>query len=552
VQRVGRGRRAERRRRERLLTHDVEPDSFAIEHGAPPNTTRAPAGADPPRAAPSSHGARRPRQDRVGSRRSRPSRARPAAALPRRGPDAPESPGPPARVPRGSRRARAGLGVADHRFEDRYLDQGEALARCARPTSCSSYDSRDQVVSGVLVEALASGKPVIATRFRTRSSSLVPAPALVPHEDPEAIAAASVAVHRARAGSRLAGRRAPGRCARLGPRGSVQPHGCSRRRRSRRGATLRGPPWAATSARSTSTVRPPAPRATGSALRARSGNVTRVEKGTHRRRRARGRRSPARSQSLAGLAGSATCLRFCRGGRTPGRPVSHRRAAGGRWLDEAARRHRRPGSARTCGGSAARRGSAVRSASRRPPLPRGLSPRSNALAVLAAAEVPRRSRPSRGGHLARATPRLDRSALLHGPGRAPSAYANALLPEASSRPAPLLRRARARRGPRAARLARRGRVAWRPLQLHAVGGWAPRSRGRVRPAADQAGSMAEACLRAFLVTGESAGSARCGEQRRGFSAPTTWAQPRPGERRLPGRAGAERHEREREPSRRSR
>jgi glycosyltransferase involved in cell wall biosynthesis len=53
------------------------------------------------------------------------------------------------------------------------------------------YRSRDQVVSGVLVEAIASGKPVVATRFPHaveligKGSGL-----LVPHEDPEAIAAA--------------------------------------------------------------------------------------------------------------------------------------------------------------------------------------------------------------------------------------------------------------------------------------------------------------------------------------------------------------------------
>ena len=53
------------------------------------------------------------------------------------------------------------------------------------------YVSRDQVVSGVLVEAIASARPVVSTAFPhavellTEGSGIV-----VPHEDPAAMAAA--------------------------------------------------------------------------------------------------------------------------------------------------------------------------------------------------------------------------------------------------------------------------------------------------------------------------------------------------------------------------
>jgi glycosyltransferase involved in cell wall biosynthesis len=53
------------------------------------------------------------------------------------------------------------------------------------------YYSRDQVVSGVLVEALASGKPVIATSFPHAVELLSEGSGiLVPHEDASAIASA--------------------------------------------------------------------------------------------------------------------------------------------------------------------------------------------------------------------------------------------------------------------------------------------------------------------------------------------------------------------------
>jgi len=53
------------------------------------------------------------------------------------------------------------------------------------------YRSRDQVVSGVLVEAIASGKPVVATRFPHAVELLAEGSGiLVPHENPAAMAQA--------------------------------------------------------------------------------------------------------------------------------------------------------------------------------------------------------------------------------------------------------------------------------------------------------------------------------------------------------------------------
>jgi glycosyltransferase involved in cell wall biosynthesis len=51
-------------------------------------------------------------------------------------------------------------------FDDRYLDRGE-LARLVRSADLVllPYDSTEQVTSGVLVEAIAASKPVVATRF---------------------------------------------------------------------------------------------------------------------------------------------------------------------------------------------------------------------------------------------------------------------------------------------------------------------------------------------------------------------------------------------------
>ena len=53
------------------------------------------------------------------------------------------------------------------------------------------YDSTEQVTSGVLIEALAAGKPVVATQFpHAREVLASGAGLLVPHCDPAAIATA--------------------------------------------------------------------------------------------------------------------------------------------------------------------------------------------------------------------------------------------------------------------------------------------------------------------------------------------------------------------------
>ena len=53
------------------------------------------------------------------------------------------------------------------------------------------YLSREQVVSGVLVEAIASAKPVVATAFPHAVELLGEGSGIVvPHEDPDAMAAA--------------------------------------------------------------------------------------------------------------------------------------------------------------------------------------------------------------------------------------------------------------------------------------------------------------------------------------------------------------------------
>lgn len=77
-------------------------------------------------------------------------------------------------------------------FHDEYVDTASVLGWIRESdVVLLPYRSRDQVVSGVLVEAIASGKPVVATRFPHALELLGEgAGILVPHEDPDAIAAA--------------------------------------------------------------------------------------------------------------------------------------------------------------------------------------------------------------------------------------------------------------------------------------------------------------------------------------------------------------------------
>ncbi|MEV4518100.1 glycosyltransferase [Dactylosporangium sp. NPDC049525] len=78
------------------------------------------------------------------------------------------------------------------RFRGDYLDRA-ALSGLVRSADVVvlPYDSREQVTSGVLVEAVAAGIPVVATAFPHAVELLADGPGLVvPHQDPAAMAAA--------------------------------------------------------------------------------------------------------------------------------------------------------------------------------------------------------------------------------------------------------------------------------------------------------------------------------------------------------------------------
>lgn len=83
------------------------------------------------------------------------------------------------------------LGLQDVvEFDDRYLDR-EQLTRQVRAADLVvlPYGSREQVTSGVLVEALAAGKPVVATAFPHSVEALDSGAGIaVPHASPEAFA----------------------------------------------------------------------------------------------------------------------------------------------------------------------------------------------------------------------------------------------------------------------------------------------------------------------------------------------------------------------------
>ncbi len=87
----------------------------------------------------------------------------------------------------------ADLGVADRvTFDARYLDRAGLAERvAAADLVLLPYDSRIQVTSGVLVEAVAAGKPVVATAFPHAIELLGDGTgSIVEHESPSAIAAA--------------------------------------------------------------------------------------------------------------------------------------------------------------------------------------------------------------------------------------------------------------------------------------------------------------------------------------------------------------------------
>lgn len=77
-------------------------------------------------------------------------------------------------------------------FDARYPDSGElALEVAAADVVLLPYDTREQTTSGVLAEAVAAGKPVIATRFPHAVELLSGGDGvLVDHERPDQIAAA--------------------------------------------------------------------------------------------------------------------------------------------------------------------------------------------------------------------------------------------------------------------------------------------------------------------------------------------------------------------------
>ncbi|NAS23890.1 glycosyltransferase [Herbidospora sp. NEAU-GS84] len=85
------------------------------------------------------------------------------------------------------------LGVsASVRHDPVYLDQ-DSLSRLVRSADVVvlPYDSAEQVTSGVLIEAVAAGVPVVATSFPHAVELLTGGPGLlVPHRDPAALAAA--------------------------------------------------------------------------------------------------------------------------------------------------------------------------------------------------------------------------------------------------------------------------------------------------------------------------------------------------------------------------
>ena len=84
-------------------------------------------------------------------------------------------------------------GVGDRvTFFDGYRDLAGLQALIAQATVVAlPYDSREQVTSGVLVEAIAAGLPVVATDFPHARELLASGCGLVvPHEDPTAIATA--------------------------------------------------------------------------------------------------------------------------------------------------------------------------------------------------------------------------------------------------------------------------------------------------------------------------------------------------------------------------
>jgi glycosyltransferase involved in cell wall biosynthesis len=77
-------------------------------------------------------------------------------------------------------------------LDERYLDTGELARRVeSADVVLLPYDSREQVTSGVLTEAVAAGRPVVSTAFPHAVELLTDGPGIiVPRQDPAAIEAA--------------------------------------------------------------------------------------------------------------------------------------------------------------------------------------------------------------------------------------------------------------------------------------------------------------------------------------------------------------------------
>ncbi len=90
------------------------------------------------------------------------------------------------------RQAAALLPVGMVEFDDSYRDLPRLTNFVASATAVVlPYDSRDQITSGVLVDAIAAGRPVIATAFPHATELLrTGAGIVVPHDDPAAMAEA--------------------------------------------------------------------------------------------------------------------------------------------------------------------------------------------------------------------------------------------------------------------------------------------------------------------------------------------------------------------------
>jgi glycosyltransferase involved in cell wall biosynthesis len=86
-------------------------------------------------------------------------------------------------------RAQAAGVASQVEFDARYLD-ASSLHRVVTGADVVvlPYESREQVASGVLTEAIAAGKPVVATAFPHAVELLAQGGGLVvPHEDPDAL-----------------------------------------------------------------------------------------------------------------------------------------------------------------------------------------------------------------------------------------------------------------------------------------------------------------------------------------------------------------------------